>query len=442
MVLFLVYATTSARTLVNDDVYGAGLASWRIASTGEPWLEGVATEEIGITRTHDGWAVVAANGHLVNPRSPGVVAAGTPAYWLSGAGTDPDDFSLAPGALTAALLAALTGMLLFLTISRSVSQPVSLLVVATFAVATPMWSVAGNGVWTHTVTTLGIVGMAWAADRGKWWLVGLFGAIGLWGRVHVALIVAILGLGLAIARRQPRIAVTIGAVSVTGMGLASVWSHWMYGTWSPTGGYSGEDYLTVVSDGGLGTVSGIFINELAMWVSLDRGILIWTPLIALMSPALVRSWSHLPDWSRFLLIGGLIYTFTQAYFSEFHGGDGFYGYRHGLEFLAAATPALALSVPRLGSVGRAAAGPLISIQFAAIAVGAMSEGFFVFRDMAWRENAFWLALTHAPAVWVWLGIMTLVGVLGARVWRDRGYSVAPTTIEVHHADSTTGPSTG
>ncbi len=65
--------------------------------------------------------------------------------------------------------------------------------------------------WTHPVTLLGIGGMAWAASRDRWWLVGLFGGVALWGRLHTALIVAILGLAVAVARRRPRIALQAGS---------------------------------------------------------------------------------------------------------------------------------------------------------------------------------------------------------------------------------------
>ena len=108
-------------------------------------------------------------------------------------------------------------------------------------------------------------------------------------------------------------------------------------------------------------------------------------------PALVRSWRDLPDWSRWLLVGGVVYTLAQGRLAEFQGGDGFYGYRHGLEFLACAAPAFALSAVRMGRVAQALVGPLLALQFAAISVGAMSDGFFVLRADAWVDNSYWLA---------------------------------------------------
>jgi alpha-1,2-mannosyltransferase len=419
-VLFTIYASTTSRDHTNDDVYGAALASWRIGATGAPWLEGVDTEAIGLALNRSGSAAEAVNGHLVVKRSPGVIAVAVPAYWLSGQGADPRDFTLGPNVLTASALAALSVLLFRLSIVDRMSRPAGWVATLAFGLATPVWSVAANGVWTHTVTVFGLTGMAWAASRERWWLVGLFGGVALWGRLHVALIVAIVGLGVAVSRRRPGIAVAVGGVSAVFMGLASVWSHWVYGTWSPAGGYVDQaEYLEEATLGGVGGFWETVANEFGMWVSADRGILVWTPVLLVLLAALVRSWRELPDWSRWLLIGGVVYTLAQGRLAEFQGGDGYYGYRHGLEFLACAAPAFALSAVRMGRVAQALVGPVLALQFAAIAVGAISDGFFVYRQDAWVDNSYWLALRHRPLVWVWTAIVVAIGVLGTRVWRER-----------------------
>ena len=92
---------------------------------------------------------------------------------------------------------------------------------------------AANALWPHTVTVLGICGMAWAASRNRWWLVGMFGGIALWGRLHAAIIVAVLAVGVAVVRRQPGIVLKAGALSVAALGLVGVWTHWVFGTWIP-----------------------------------------------------------------------------------------------------------------------------------------------------------------------------------------------------------------
>ena len=42
-----------------------------------------------------------------------------------------------------------------------------LAVALVLGLTTPVWAVAANALWTHTVTILGIAGMAWAASRAK-----------------------------------------------------------------------------------------------------------------------------------------------------------------------------------------------------------------------------------------------------------------------------------
>ena len=49
----------------------------------------------------------------------------------------------------------------------------------------------------------------------------------------------------------------------------------------------------------------------------------------------------------------------------------------------------------------------------------MSEGFFLYRDDAWTDNAFVLALRTLPVVDFWAVLMVVVGWFAGRVWQDR-----------------------
>ena len=318
-----------------------------------------------------------------------MIAASLPAYWVSGS----DSFVMAPGALTAAALTACSLVLLFLTLRSRMSELAAALVVWAFGFTTPVWSIAANGVWPHTITVLGITGMSWSAVNKRWWLAGAFGGVVLWGRLHAAVIVAVLGLYLSWRRRDPSIAARMGLASGGLLALSAVWTHWMYGSWSPAASYEAGRFTGYAMDNGLGLA-----NQLGMWVSADRGILVWTPVILVLLPGLVRNWRELPDWARGLLWAGLVYTVAQATLTQFSGGESFYGYRGGLEFLACATPALALSVGRTPRRLRAFIGPVLAAQFVAIAVGAVTEAFFVNGSRVWTDNAFVLALKANPMI--------------------------------------------
>jgi alpha-1,2-mannosyltransferase len=406
---------------INQDVYSAAIGGWRLASTGSPWLDDLDLEALPKSDKFPPWMGTGAHGHTVITRSPGVIAAAVPAYVLARTGSAPDDLTFAPEALTAALLAALAVMLIYLAVTKEAGSRAGLAGTAVFALASPMWSVDANALWTHTVTVLGISGMAWAASRDRWWLVGLFGSIALWGRLHAVLIVAILGLGASVTRRKPGPAIQAGIASAIGLGLGSTWSHWLYGSWNPSGGYGGGPAATAASGGVGNGVWANISNQLGLWVSPGVGFLIWTPVAVLLFPALVRSWRHIPDWSRWLLVAGVVYTIAQGQINWFTGGDGYYGYRLALELLACATPAYIFCARHVGAAARSLLGPVVGLQFAAISIGAMANGFFVPRTHAWHDNSFALVLRTHPEVWTWLVLCVVIGALLTQMWRERGW---------------------
>ena len=413
---FVVYALTMSHTIdvLNYDVLSANFGSWHLARTGSPWLDGVHIPFVGNNIGRDIW-VRDSGGHVAIGRSPGVIAAAVPAYLLLGQA----HFSTFPAGLTAALLTAGAVTLLYGALRRGLPQRDAVLCALVFGFTTPVWSVSANGMWPHTVTVFGICGMAWASATNRWWWVGLFGGITLWGRLHAAVIVAILGLLVGARRRAIRPTIQVGLVSGVFLGLMCLWTHWMYGTWNPTSSYDVGSFAGYAETHRLGIG-----NQLGFWVSPDRGILVWTPVIVLLLPALVRSWRELPDWSRALVTGGFAYTVLQGVLNRFSGAYGFYGYRLGLEFLACAAPALALATPRMGRVARQVIGPVIAVQLLAIGWGSVRDGTFLPLDTVWHDNAFAFELWHSGAIgWVALALAMANGYFVQRLWV--GSSPAP-----------------
>jgi hypothetical protein len=411
LVSLTVFSLTISHTLVSMDVWSANYGSWHLAQTGNPWIEGLRIPHLADNPLRHEWVLDTRSGHTVIGRSPGVIAVAVPLYALLGT----SGFSTVPGGLTAALLSAGSVTLLYLALRRHLAARDAVLAAAAFGFATPVWSVAANGVWPHTVTVFGICGMAWAASGNRWWWAGFFGGITLWGRLHAGLIVAVLGLLVGLSRRSPRPVLQMGSVSGLFLGLISVWTHWMYGTWNPTASYDTGPFADYAAEHRL-SVS----NQLGFWVSPDRGILVWTPVVALLLPALWRSWRDLPDWSRSLVWAGLAYTVLQGVLNRFSGGDVFYGYRLGLEMLACAAPALALSVRRTGRAARLLIGPLLAVQLLAFAWGATHDTAYLPFDQVWHHNAFVEGLRQSGAGgWAALVLAVLIGFLTQRVWLDR-----------------------
>lgn len=419
LISFLVYALTISHGLVSMDVWTANYGSWHLTHAGNPWIEGIRIPLLDHNPLRHEWVLDAKNGHSVVGRSPGVIAATMPAYWL----LSPSAFSTIPGGLSAAVLTAGSLTLVFLTLRRSLRDRDAMLVAVVFGFTTPVWSVAANGMWPHTITVFGICGMAWAASTGRWWWAGVFGGFTLWGRLHAAVIVAVFGLLVGLRRRSIRVVVQVGAPSGALLILMSVWTRWMYGTWNPMASYDTGPFADYAAGHRLDP-----LNQLGFWVAPDRGIFVWTPVILLLLPALVRSWSGLPDWSRSMLWGGLTYTVLQGVLNRFSGGDTFYGYRLGLEMVACATPALALSTARMGSFARVMLGPVIALQFVAISYGAPRDSAYLPNDQVWHHNAFEEALRHGgPGGWIAVMLAVFIGFLSQRVWCERASTDKATT---------------
>lgn len=406
-ITFLVYAATFSHSFVSPDVWSADFGAWHIAHTGNPWVDGLSMPPLDGNPYRGQW-VAEVNGHTVIGRSPGVIAASIPAYALLGGA----HMTVVPAGLSAALLTAVSTLFIYLVVAGRRPAREAALVAFGFAFTTPVWSVAANGMWPHTLTVLGIAGMAWAADSDRWWLAGLFGGITLWGRLHAALIVALLGLLVGLRRRDLRPVFQVGVVSGGFLALMCVWTHWMYGTWNPTSSYNTAPFVEYDHYS--------IVNQLGMWISPDKGFLVWTPVVVVMAPALVRSWRDLPDWSRSLVYGGLAYTVLQAALNRFSGGEIFYGYRLTLELLTCLTPALAFSVPRMGTVAKRLVGPVLAVQFLAIATGAVSDGGFVADIHRWTKNSFVILLNQiGPLGYVTVLLTAGLGVIGARIWARR-----------------------
>jgi hypothetical protein len=128
----------------------------------------------------------------------------------------------------------------------------------------------------------------------------------------------------------------------------------------------------------------------------------------------VRARRSLPDWSLWLVLGGVLYSFFQMRLNYFAGGVGFHAYRHGLELLTCLVPALTFSAPHLGRFARRVVPVVLAVQVAAFTIGAMLEAYFVDLDDVWRDNSFWLALRYNPeVVGGWLAFCLAIGVLAA-----------------------------
>ena len=167
----------------------------------------------------------------------------------------------------------------------------------------------------------------------------------------------------------------------------------MYGSWDPTSSYDAGAFADYA-----GTHRLDLVNQLGMWVSPDRGILLWTPVLLLL-PALWRSWPDQPDWAKAFLFAGVGYTLLQASLNRFSGGDQFYGYRLDPRVPGVCLPSAHRGEPLDGCAGPGGlAPPVIAAQFVAIMVGAVNDNAYVVSsDRCLDRQRFLLAFRAIPS---------------------------------------------
>lgn len=301
--------------------------------------------------------------------------------------------------------------LLFLGLGGIVSMRLALCGAAVFAFTTPVWSVSANALWTHPVTLLGLGGAVWALSRERWWLVGAWLGVAMTGRLHVAIIAAVVGLGLAWSRRVPGIAVRVAVPTALSLGGLSLWSYYVFGSWDPRGAYAWHTLTGIVP----GASEGYLANVAGFLLSPDRGLFVWTPLLLLLLPAVIRGWNASPDWSRWLAVGGVGYSIAQVGTNAFHGGDAFYGYRLALELLLSVTPLYVFCATKAGKTAQRLAPLVIGLQGSAIMIGATVETIVIPEARVWQDNALAWSMRTAPLGVVPLFVVTaLVIAVGVR----------------------------
>lgn len=392
----LVYVSTASPAIVNTDAEANSVTAWHLAQNGSPFFDDVDPPTIkGPTYFIEG-----AGGRIVTARSPGQIWAATPFYL--GASEDVDEVTVHRGSIAAAVLTALAMTLLLLTLMTELPPLGALAATSVVAFATPVWSVSADALWTHCVTLLGISGFAYSLARGRSLGGGLWMGVSILARAHTAIVAAVVGLGLSVARRDVRLFALTAAGSGLGLGVLIAWNKFVFGEWTVAGGYGSHSVDAIASGESSSRLGYNYAEQFAGFlVSADRGFLVWTPLLLLAAPLAWRHRKALPDWSLWLGLGGAAYLVVQVGVNEFTGGAGFDGYRLALEPLLCVAPAMAFSARQAGPFVRSVAPWLIGYQFAFVAFGAVLRGFWTDPESEmWLTNSIVSALRIHPTVYL------------------------------------------
>jgi alpha-1,2-mannosyltransferase len=245
--------------------------------------------------------------------------------------------------VAAGVAAAGTVTLVTLTLRRALSPRLALLTGLVLAFGTATWSVSADTLWPHGPDQLFLAAGMYCLARNKYAAASVAIACCVPIRAHLAVVAAVAGIYLAVKQRSAKPFATFALPSLVGLELLSQYNHWIFGTWSISGGYMPYATDNLESIGHGSSIMSFFTDVLGSFVSLDRGIIIWCPLAIVLLVGLRAGWRESPDWVHVAALGGLAYYAIQMKISYFTGGDRFWSYRVILESLTLMTPLLAFA---------------------------------------------------------------------------------------------------
>lgn len=190
---------------------------------------------------------------------------------------------------------------------------------------TPFLFVAGRTLWPETIGLCCLALVLLARRQGKAWALLPLVLVATMCRLPFGLlllgVVLLLEVGRPIRSRGAALAGFAG-----GLLALVIYSRFLFGSWSPLGGYPVAHHLTLSS-----LALGLF--------SPARGLLLWSPWLLLIRP--VGRW-------RWVLVLAGCYVAGSWLLYDAWGGAGWVGYRYALPFAVLAAPSLRLPATRLG----------------------------------------------------------------------------------------------
>jgi hypothetical protein len=342
-------------------------------------------------------------GHTRSPYSvvPSLIAA-VPAWILSRTGLIDLDAPRAPNliaALTASLLVTGAVVLVFLSLSRIVSQRAAFYTALGLGLGTNYWALLSRTLWQHETVAFGIALTLWAWLRPSASLThrhAVIGGIGLalacTCRLQTVPLAGILLLWLAARSGLTRALIAGGIVVAAVAALFTAQYQWFGDV---LGGFNAMQRVEV-TPAEHGVTSSFsrqpWIGALGLLVSPSRGLLVFSPVFALALVGVRRSIHAFPDLRLGWLAAASAALFlVYACYSVWWGGYTF-GPRYMMDLLVPLTPA------------------------AACAVEAALE----------RPWSRWLA----GAAFVW---SIVVSATGAFIYPNDQWNAMPENVDTHHA---------
>jgi hypothetical protein len=350
----------------------------------------------------------ARNGHTRSPYSvvPAIIAAG-PAWILSRTGLVDLDAPRAPNliaALTASLLVAGAVVLVFLALSGMVSMRAALYTALGLGLGTNYWALLSRTLWQHETVAFGIALALWAWLRPSASLTRRYAFIGGLGlalactcRLQVLPLAGLLLLWLAV-RAGVVSALMAGGIVTAALAALFVAQYRWFG--DVLGGFAAMQRVEVTpAEHGVTSSfsSQPWVGALGLLVSPNRGLLIFSPVFALVFAGVRRSIREFPDLRLgWLPVASAALFVVYACYSVWWGGFTF-GPRYMMDLLVPLTPAAACGVEAALARrwSRWLAGAALAWSVVVSATGA-----FMYPNDQWNATSESVD-THHARLWDW-----------------------------------------
>jgi hypothetical protein len=379
---------------VNDAV-AASWPAWQLAHAGTFDLASLKEDLPNIP-----W-FAEVDGRIVANRMMGVILVAVPAnVLLAGTGIGPE----AVGALTAAVLTAAAVANMAVALRKLTSPRRAVTGALLLGFGTSVWTVASAELWTHGPNAFWLTTGLVFLTRDRFVLAGLAMGPAIMTRPHMAVAIAVIGLGVSWAMRSVRPAVSMGIPAGLSVAGLVTWNNWYYGQPSLGGAYrSSLDLATRAPTEGS---SDFLVNVAGATVSGWCGLFLYSPVALALLLVLRVGWSSAPSWVRAAFLGGLAYQVIQFRLNIFTGGGAFFGNRLIIELLVLSTPLVAVGYARWseGRPGRVA----VTTTLAGMSVGIHAIGALL---ADWRVGGTFSDWT----VWYPALVVRSAGLVGAMV---------------------------
>jgi hypothetical protein len=347
----LFFATSTRGGSYHIDAFTNIAPAWKLATAGTIYLDEYAEFTAPEYWNSVGW-FVAVDDTAVGKYPPGAALWAAPFYVLGAQDADPtiirpsnlrSEFDtveilvppLWPAAAAASLSVALALGFLALTSTSLVSGSRAVGSAYVAGLGTSAWGVASDTLWQHGPAMMWITLGALLVSRRRLASAGLAYALSILTRPPTAIIGLGMGVGVAGAGER-RLVNWLQVSSGVGVGLIALitYNAVVFGSPSLSGGYESALLNNVLAP----DLAAYPRNLLGAFIDPSRGILVWSPFLALLAMGVPAAWRHAPSWVRGAGLGGLAYLLFHLLANRFLGGGGFLGYRYPLEPLAAAAP--------------------------------------------------------------------------------------------------------